>query len=63
VYALEFVLDTPGNHLSGPKVQNEKNGSLNRVFGEHWAKMTHGGGASTLCGISSTIEFFNRLNV
>ncbi len=36
--------------------------SLNRVFGEDWAKMTNGYRVSALCVISSTREFFNRLN-
>jgi len=37
-------------------------GSLNRVLGEDEAKMIDAGGASPLCTISSTIEFFNRLS-
>src|SRR5713226_4305766 len=37
-------------------------GSLNRVFGEDGAKMSDAGGTSTLYGISSIIEFFNRLS-
>jgi hypothetical protein len=37
--------------------------SLNRVVGESWARMTDGIGTSTLCGISSTKEFFNRLRL
>ena len=36
--------------------------SLNRVFGVGEAKMTDGGRASSLCTISSTIGFFNRLS-
>jgi hypothetical protein len=37
-------------------------GSLNRVFGEDGAKMIDAGGTSMLCALSSTIEFFKRLD-